>query len=337
LEIARSISDDSNRSRALSIIGSELAKAGEPYERIFEEALEVARSISDDYSLFALKDIVTELAKIGEFEKALEIARSMDETEYLRSADLIIIGSELAKVGEPYEHIFEEALETARSISGEDSSLDLSLVLSGIAIELAKVGEFERALEFAWNVDNDNEVAFSDALSEIAIELAKAGKLEKALETARSITHTLYSRLRTLESIAIELVKARELEEALKVARSITSEQENPSVLHIRSRVLSIIGAELAKMEKPYKHLFEESFETARSISDGFEQSLKARSDALRDITPELAKAGEFEEALKTARKISDEYIQSLALSDIASELAKATLKKKAIERTNMV
>jgi len=48
------------------------------YKHIFEEALETARSISDEYHrTSALSEITSELAKAGEFKKALEIARSI--------------------------------------------------------------------------------------------------------------------------------------------------------------------------------------------------------------------------------------------------------------------
>lgn len=52
-----------------------------------------------------------------------------------------------------YKDIFEEAVETARSIN--DDEFARTMALGGIASDLAKAGELERALEIARSIPDD--------------------------------------------------------------------------------------------------------------------------------------------------------------------------------------
>ena len=322
LEVARSISDESDRQSALAKVALDLAKAGEPYKQVFEEALEVARSISDWGNRFdalpnTLRYAASELAEAGEFEEALEVARSISDG-FSCSWALAKVASELAKAGK-----FEDALEVARSISdGWERFGSLFNALRYIASELVKAGEFEEALEVARSISDERWC--SGALRDIAPEIVKAGEFEEALEVARSISDE-GGRSCALAKVASELAKAGApykhiFEEALEVSRNISDERGS-------SEALSGVAPELAKAGE-----FEEALEVARSISGEIQRSV-----ALRDVAPELAKAGKFEDALEVARSISykgwiaPSYSERV-LRDIASELAKAGEFEEALE-----
>jgi len=141
------------------------------YTHIFEEALEIARGLSNEYNSYsdALFDITSGLAKAGELEEALEITRSISD-EYDRLSVLCGIASALAKAGE-----FEKALEIARGLS---NGCDRADVLREIASALAKVGELEEALKFARSISDEycGKIAVL-ALIDIASELAKTDEL----------------------------------------------------------------------------------------------------------------------------------------------------------------
>lgn len=333
LETARSIRKSTfvgNRSRALAHIASDLAQIGEPYQHIFEEALEDAESIvTEDTRSTALEEIVSCLAIAGEFEVALDITKDdIGDTSpfWKKNTAFGNIASELAKAGK-----FEEALEIAGDIPYENICIG---ALRNIALELVKAGKFEEALEITESIVRS--VAGSEnggwnssiALARIGSELAKAENpykhlFEAALETARNIS-SKGNRSQALSNIASALARAGEFEEALKTARIISDESH-------RSHALARIASELAKAEKPpYKHLFKESLELTRNISDEEYSNFMVpyHSFALRDIVLELAKAEEFEEALKTARKISDETAHSDAFVGISIGLVKASLKR---------
>jgi hypothetical protein len=62
----------------------------------------------------------------------------------------------------------------------------------------------------------------------------------------------------------------------------------------------------------------QEALECARGISDDY-----FKSQALKDISAELAKQEKIEDALECARGINDDRVKSKALNDISAELAK--------------
>ena len=135
-ECARGISDDMQKSRALSNISGELAKQGK-----IDEALECAQGISDDWEKESvLRDISGELAKQGKIDEALECARGISD-DMQKSRALKDISGELAKQGkiDKAASVMQEALECAQGISdgGEKSR-----ALSNISGELAKQGNW---------------------------------------------------------------------------------------------------------------------------------------------------------------------------------------------------
>jgi tetratricopeptide (TPR) repeat protein len=285
-----------------SIIALKLPESEKYYKQVFEEALEVARSMSDEEGRSdALRYIALDLARAGEpykqvFEEALEVARSMSD-EHDHQMALAKVALDLAKAGEPYKQVFEEALEVARSIGGWGNHFDsLPNTLRYAASELAEAGEFEEALKVARSISDGFSCSW--ALEKVAFELAKAGELEGSYVTS-------------------ELAEAGKFEEALEVARSISGGG-------LCSEALVKVASELAKAGEPYKQVFEEVLGVARSII-----SESDRSWALAKVALDLAKAGEsykqvFEEALEVARSISNESDRSWALVKVASELAKA-------------
>ena len=114
---ADSISSYHNKASILNLIAVEYAKSGQTQKAllIFDKAVNAAGSISDDYdsddalnaagSIFfdsdkaeALRDIASELAKAGQFDKAVNVAGYIDD--YYKAETLKDIASELAKAGQ---------------------------------------------------------------------------------------------------------------------------------------------------------------------------------------------------------------------------------------------
>jgi len=136
LEIARGIKVKSWRSKALSSIASEMAKAGMNDEAtsIFDEALEIARGI--EYKVDqgkALSSIASEMAKAGRYDEALKIALRIEYKDW-QSEALSSIASEMVKAGR-----YNEALEIARGIKVKSWQ---SEALSSIASEMVKAGRY---------------------------------------------------------------------------------------------------------------------------------------------------------------------------------------------------
>jgi len=317
-ECARGISNEEEKSNALSDISGELAKQGkiDKAASVMQEALECARGINNEKEKSnALSDISGELTKQGKIDEALECARGINN-EKEKSNALSDISGELAKQGkiDKAASVMQEALESARGISDD---LYKSRVVSYISSELTKQGKIDEALECARGISNEKEK--SNALSDISGELAKQGKIDEAasamqeaLECARGISNE-EEKSGALSYISGELAKQGKIEEALECARGISNEWQ-------KSGALSYISGELAKQGK-----IEEALECARGISDDIQ-----KSGALSDISGELAKQGKIDkaasamqEALECARGISNEEEKSGALSYISGELTK--------------
>ncbi len=194
---AHGISEDNERSMALSFLCLELAKQGK-----FEEALACTRGIKNEtYSYYikcsTLSGISTEMAKHRQTEvaektlqEALTIAGEIDPMSSLRSETLRAISSELVKQGK-----LEAALSIARAIfrCGE---IKIPLLLT-ISAESVKTGKFvlaETVLQEALTYALERTIDGSDkntALLSVATEMAKQGKIEEALECTRSMSDDL--------------------------------------------------------------------------------------------------------------------------------------------------
>ncbi|MEM3895872.1 MAG: protein kinase [Archaeoglobaceae archaeon] len=233
LEAARSISDEEGRSSALGSVARALAKAGR-----FDKALKIARDISDSIVRYeVLKEVVGALlAKAKRFDEALKIARSLSD-EKDRSWALIGVAEALAEVerSEEANEILNEALKVARSIDKPWRSGALVI----IAKVLAKTGRFDEALEVARDISD--EFLRSIALRNIVEALAKAGRIDRALKVARSISDE-YDRSSALCRIVEALAKTGRFDEALEVARSMSG--------HWRSSTLAKIAKTIAIIPK---------------------------------------------------------------------------------------
>jgi hypothetical protein len=315
---ARNISDEGEKSDALTSISSELAKQGK-----IEESLNIARGISDERKKSkVLIAISSELAKQGKLEGSSKVIEESLNTalgisdDWKKSGALTSISSELAKQEkiEDASKVIKEALNTTLSINNE---LKKSYALKAISSELAKQGKMEEALNTALSISVEGEK--SDALTSISSELAKQGKIEASLNTARSISDE-GKKSDALKSISSELAKLGKIEESYKIILESLNTARGISVEWKKSAALTAISSELAKQGK-----VDESLNTARGISDERE-----KSKALIAISSELAKQGKkdesskvIKESLNTALGISDDWKKSDSLTLILSELAK--------------
>ncbi len=356
-----------------------------PYsERQAEVLLEQARCINDKWEKdYGLLDLYKQFAKQGMFEKALEALSEVEE-EWKRLCELKNISVELAKNG-----LIEEGLENARSIGDGKERISALCSISGI---LASQDNFSRAdsviseaFEFA-RVINEESQSQSGIVS-IAVELARQGKAEKALETVRGIGDDLY-RNSALGSIAMELVKKGKVEMALEAAQGVDDEQKRSSTIgslslelakhgmveesfeiarliedeHDKSDSFKSISIELAKqgkvdraMEATGEVIFEDHFDSmAESISAelaklGLYKGAKSFSSMIHEvqkmINALLSISAELEgnrrvseskavmsEAIEAARGIQNESKRNSALESIACALVEQGKLEKALK-----
>ncbi|MEM1751675.1 MAG: protein kinase [Archaeoglobaceae archaeon] len=164
------------------------------------------------------------------FDEALKVARSISD-KYWRSRALSNVAEAFSKAGrsEEADKIFDEALEVARSISDEKRR---SSALSGVAVALANAGRIDEALKVARSISSRYWCA--SALSNVAEAFSKAGRSEEAdkifdeaLEVARDISDK-YWRSRALAKIA-ETIAIPEVK--IEIPKRILTEKDELEIL----------------------------------------------------------------------------------------------------------
>jgi tetratricopeptide (TPR) repeat protein len=314
---AQLISLERAKSMVLSTISGILAKQDK-----IEKALQCARDISHNSDLSSVfLHIYISLNKKGKIEeesyakqKSIYYALSIKDLSE-RNNSLQAISIEFAKRGK-----IEEATKYLKEISDQTMR---SWTLRSICSELAKQGKITEALLHARDIFSDR--IKNEALLEISSELNKTGNIKEAelilteaLTCARRIINTSDMSW-ALQTSSKELAKQGRIKEAILCARDIC---EKPA----KCLALLTISSELNKLGKIRRseHTIQETLECAQSILNDFDKSW-----AIMTISYELSKQGMNEKALACARSISDAYCKSLALSGVASILAKKVETKK--------
>jgi hypothetical protein len=195
--------------------------------------------------------------------------------------------------------------------------------LTRIAVQLAKQGRLEEALDIARGIIDDYWKI--QALNHIAIETSKQGQMEssatvmrEAVACARGITDD-FRKSSALISITVEQTKqgqqesfARMIQEAIDCARGLVDDR--------KSRALKNIACALFKqgLFESAASLLQEALACASGLSEG-----RGKDDALEQVACEFAKQGQLEEGLAIARGINYVMTRSSAVKGIAVELVK--------------
>ena len=178
---AKSIPDVSSRIRALGNISTEMVKQGlkDEGEVLLEEILKEAQSIDSKISKkFVILNLVVQLVHQQKLQEALDIADGLPSLrdKYNAQADIAIA---LVKQGsiEKAVSIMKEILDGPQDRNSE--FIQRGELVNFIA-ELAEVGEFDFAYEFAQRITESSSK--SRALMIISIERVKRGDYWKAEE-----------------------------------------------------------------------------------------------------------------------------------------------------------
>ena len=334
-------SNYNNSSSILSKIAVELAKVGRRKQalEVFEKAIEeisydfengeIPRDLRED----KMGEIAIDLAKAGEIDYGLEIARELIEAE--RGVEVIDLENEvdviLAIATEAYERgdarlaeeLTSEALMVAEDVpelivSHSTSYDEINDSLSAIAVTYARINHIEKALEIACKVGNDYNM-YSRLVSDyrgdayrgilpLINDVEKVYSIFEHEETnLNELTGDGYS---ILASIAVQLFKLGDEEKPFEII-------------------------ELVRWKEPEA---DEYSATARSIH--------AKNRILSEIAIHLVELGRLEEAIQISEKIlsepitigshsfgSDFYIyKSLALIKIGDSLNRAERAEEAFE-----
>lgn len=195
LSESKTIKNARSKQMLLINIAEMYIKAGREDEapQILTQAYESALQIKPAWvRVDALAEIAEKYAEAGEqeqanrtFSLAVKSAASLEKL-YWRAVTLSSIAGKFAKTGQHQEakKILEQAIQVAETLE-DAGSRSRPLALNIIAGEYAEIGKFEKALQIARAINDDNKKAM--VLAEIAGKYAESGQLSKALEIAKTI------------------------------------------------------------------------------------------------------------------------------------------------------
>jgi len=194
IEAIKTIKDPHRRVSALTEIALTYAKSGmgRKASEILSQALKVAETeMEDDWFLhsksFALSDIATNYAEIGQYYRALEIARTIKHPWY-KSAALANIAVKCVQAGMSTQasEILSQAFEIAKTTREPDA-------LANVAVKYAEIGMSEKASAILSEaIDLAKNIRSSYELADIAKKYAEAGQFDQALELTRGVEDAYY-------------------------------------------------------------------------------------------------------------------------------------------------
>ncbi len=334
VEILQSVEDDQNKTWVIRNMAVKLTNDGQ-----LEKGLQLSKLANipyyDPIKANLYREVAVNFAKLGDFDRALEVSQIIDES--LRWRALGDIAIELAAAGkvkqsltlvESVDQYQDELLSVIASKLAETGQIDAALelsekrndgeyqtnILGGVAVGLASNGELSRALEIVEGIE-DESVKVS-VMGQIAYDLVEAEKFAQGME----ITQTLHksasktnSKAFALQRIAIALATAKQFDSALEVVEMLNfeSEDENPiAISGLRSSVLRIIATSQAEAGN-----IDEALKMAEPIPIG------DRILVINEVNRSLIKSGETNRAIELAQSLDQVYIES-ALGNIAIALA---------------
>lgn len=254
----------------------------------------------------------------------------------------------------------EVAIRVARSYDH-----DASYSLAEIAVRYAKIGQFDKAILLANEVENRDERAVG--LLKIAVEYWNDGEKDKALEIFNTIAETPATSYRqyTLGLMAKQYAAAKQYERVFEIASikmqdsyhvsvaleaivdtfdvtrdnldvlaSLIQRLGKPCDVDDKSRILTKITVKYAEAGQ-YDYALRLAHKMGRATSknevDNFD-----RDNALQKIALILADAGQYDRAIQVVNP-AENYFKDKALIEIAGKLIAAGQKGKALEILSQV
>lgn len=260
-----------------------------------------------------LGGIAVSFAKLGDFNRALEIAQSIKSS--VRVYVLRNIAIELAATGK---------VEQALTISdNQDDASSQGQILEGIVRGLGTKGELTPALVIAESIEDESLRTL--AVVNLVFSLIEAEKFPEGVEATKFLansfddTHTNYFR-----SITSILISAKQLDYASQVVEILNLQTDNKNAVAVASELHSLIKGKLAISQVEAGNINE-----ALKVTESLD--IKHKSDVFGSVAKALVKSGDANGALDFVQSLEGGYVNRV-LGDIAVALAEEGNVDKAIE-----
>lgn len=306
-ELANSVEDPFTRDWLLTLVAEKCAAIDDD-----EYAFQLVEAIEDSSTQAQAREhIVLQKAGKGNFEKALEIAETLDHADYA-FADISIRQAEKGDEA--------SAFVTLEKIDFPNAKVN---ALQNIALLEFKKGDAEKAVQtFERAIHLTDEIEFVEerirALIEIGIHFVEMKKLSSAIETfdkakvAAELIDGVH-RDALLANIAQAFLEAGSLELADRTLDLVADKTQTASALVGFSRNFREKGEREESLET-----LEEAYAILKSQRDAEIRDSRKRFALWKLIAVEFAENEKPERAIEIAQEIIDESEQILALRQIS-------------------
>ncbi|MDX6531914.1 MAG: hypothetical protein QOH41_4204 [Blastocatellia bacterium] len=304
MRIVESLSDEYWKADAFSEIAVEYSKHGEK-EKARQLLLRVAGMPVPKDVIHIWGSVMENMAKAQQFDLALDVAASMEISDATTTrAGLEKIVEELgpSEATNPSQAGFlSRVIAIAKTLreSGEEAN-----VLKKVAVLYAAQGGFERSLKLVYGFKEDFDR--EDGAQEVAIQLAKMGRYDRALQLADK-AGDYFGPIAQVQ-IAAEAARRKENAKALEVAAKVYSriekaakEAEEPTESNAsRLTELAIVYLDLGEIVRA-REAANLAFTIAKRIGKPGE-----RYPALKAVAGAYGKLGLYDKAIEVASALGD-------------------------------
>lgn len=266
---------------------------------------------------YVLGAIAVNFAKLGNFDRALEIAKPLNESS--RWPILRDIARELVADGQ-----VEKALELSNN---QDNTFHQGLVVEGVVRELGNQGELTSALAITESIEEDFPKIL--AATNLALTLIKAEKFAEGMEATQFLASSIDTsdprKTDYLQTIGLEFSSAKQFKSALKVVEILDVQSENGYVGTVAYELRSSVEGGMAISQAEDGNI-KEALKMAESL-----RALN-RVAVFSNVAKALVKSGNIDEALALAQSLKNRLIVELVMGGIAVALAEEGDTEKAVE-----
>jgi tetratricopeptide (TPR) repeat protein len=321
---ARTVRSNSEKGYIWSAIALKLIALGET-ELAFNIAEKIAAQTSSGYTLDPpfigakeeqMIEIALKLAEAGDRDRSQKIVDKFDEPlkSQVRALTAISIAGKLYQQNksEQANSLLSQSLQLPQ-INPDSKRVydDYNLTKSRdirqqIAIELAKIGQIDRALQISQTVTE--EWWQQSVVTQIALALAEKGDVQTAFQVAQKINSNS-DRVEFLKAIAPKLTTKDRVETALQTAQKILADREAGG---LKDDAIAVIASKFIEVGE---------------IDRGLQLAKTTKSEEVGvSVARQLAKSGETAQAWEILQSLPERSPKKAeAIADLAVQLTKSS------------
>lgn len=267
---------------------------------LLEPAVCIAASYESDPS-YLHSEIAIRYAGLGQFDRALELANSIEDAAG-RDVAKARIATIIRKSGDPKRaRQLHDSIQLFAERNGRKVPRHATYILGDIAAELAASGNFERVFELARSTDEDylKRTALDAILDNLVLEEDKRndfGILSKVIAISATLGNGEDGPI--ISRVAQKYAEADQYQKAITLANSLARTREDYDNFH-RDDAIANIAVLLAKQGE-----FARAIKLAESTDDYF------KSEALIQIAKEQIAKAQSDAGVRSLRKVTSRFLK---------------------------